>query len=160
MTLRFADVDVDRARTRVNLFYRFAPNFQAGLEWNPGERELGPVANWILAPESKHRPMTTVGTSSDRIFSPRGTQAYYATLAKSLPWTGSSAYVSFSYSEWEDTLLVPFGSTFEVARQWDLTGMHDGRNTHALVTYKMPEANVSFLMIKMRYPGISLGFGF
>lgn len=153
-------MDVERARTRVNLFYRFAPRFQAGLEWNPGEEELGPVANWIVAAETARTPMVSLGTSSDRIFSPRGTRATYATFAKSLAKPGSSAYVSLSYSEWEDTLLVPFGATWHLADAWDLTGMHDGRNTHALATYKLPQANVSLLLIKLRHPGISVGFAF
>ncbi len=102
--------------------------------------------------------MISLGTSSDRIFSPPGFQSYYATFAKTV---GKVApYVSLYYSEWERTILFPFGVTVPISPQWDFLGMNDGRNTHLLATYKMEKSNVSLMLIKMRHPGISVGFSF
>jgi hypothetical protein len=144
----------------VNLFRRITPRFQAGVEWNPGAKEIGPVANWIVTPETERWPMVSLGTSSDRIFSPPHTQSYYATFAKSLPALRAAPYVGISYSEWEDTLLFPFGVNFALHHRWDLLGMNDGRNSHVLLTYKMETMNVSLMLIKMRHPGVSVGFSF
>jgi len=38
--------------------------------------------------------------------------------------------------------------------------MHDGRNTHVLLTYKMEEANVTLMLLRMRALGFSFGIGF
>ena len=154
------DTKADRPRYRVNLFYRVTPRFQAGVELNPGVHEVNPVANWIVTPETEKYPMVSLGTSSDRIFSPAGTQAYFVTFAKGLPKYGLGPYVSVSYSEWERKLLFPFGLNVQLAPQWDLLGMNDGRNSHILLTYKLPSTNVSVMYIKMRHLGISVGFSF
>jgi hypothetical protein len=144
----------------MNLFYRVTSRLQAGVEVNPGADEVNPVANWIVTPETEHSPMVSIGTSSDRIFSPAGTQAYYITFAKGIPRYRLGPYVGVSYSEWERTLLFPFGLNVQLAPQWDLLGMNDGRNSHVLLTYKMQKANVSLMYIKMRHPGVSVGFSF
>ncbi len=104
--------------------------------------------------------MVSLGTSSDRIFSPSGTQSYYVTFAKGFPRYRIGPYVSVFYSEWEDKIIFPFGVNVSLAPQWDFLPMHDGRNTHLLLTYKLAKTNVSLMLIKMRHPGISLGFSF
>jgi hypothetical protein len=38
--------------------------------------------------------------------------------------------------------------------------MHDGRNTHLLLTFKTGEANFSVMLIKMERLGLSFGAGF
>ncbi|WP_038472360.1 hypothetical protein [Fimbriimonas ginsengisoli] len=102
----------------------------------------------------------SLGTSSDRIFSPPHKQAYFVTFAKGLPRYKLGPYVGVSYSEWERRLLFPFGVNVQLASQWDLLGMNDGRNSHLLLTYKLPSTNVSIMLIKMRRVGISIGFSF
>jgi len=158
--LRYVDTEAVRPRWRFNLFYRVTPRFQAGVEYNAAAGEINPVANWIVTPETERYPMVTLGTSSDRIFSPPGTQSYFVTFAKGFPRYRVAPYVSIFYSEWEDKILFPFGVNVQLADQWDLMPMHDGRNTHVLLTYKMARVNVSAMLIKMRYPGISVGFSF
>jgi hypothetical protein len=116
------------------------------------------VANWIVTPESGRSPMVSVGTSSDRIFSPPGYQSYYATFAKSLP--GVTPYVSLFYSEWERGWLFPFGANIRLSDRWELQPMHDGRNTHLLLNHRMETMHISAMLIKMRYPGVSVGFAF
>ncbi len=131
-----------------------------GVEWNPAVQEAEPAFNWIVTPETEKWPMISIGSSSDRIFSPPGNQSYFATFAKSLPNARMAPYVSLYYSEWERTILFPFGVTVPISPQWDFLGMNDGRNTHLLATYKMKKSNVSLMLIKMRHPGISVGFSF
>jgi len=122
--------------------------------------EVDPVANWIITPETEKGPLVTVGTSSDRIFSPKGRQAVYATFAKGFPQYRLGPYVGISYSGWEKRFILPFGANLALAPQWDLLGMNDGRNTHVLLTYKMEKASITAMLVKMRYPGVSLGFSF
>ena len=104
--------------------------------------------------------MISFGTSSDRIFSPPGYQSYYLTFAKSVPGVPIAPYVSLYYSEWEEKVIFPFGVTFALSPTWDLLPMNDGRNTHVLLTYKMAKTNISLMLIKMKHPGVSLGFSF
>ncbi|HCE01430.1 MAG TPA: hypothetical protein DER07_10350 [Armatimonadetes bacterium] len=136
------------------------PRLKLGVEFNPVVREALPIANWIALEETARQPMLTFGTSSDRIFSPEGYRSYYATVAKSLPGGRFAPYVGVSYSEWEETLLFPFGANIQFAREWDLLPMYDGRNTHLLLTYKRPQWNLTLMLVKMERFGVSLGFGF
>lgn len=110
--------------------------------------------------ETEKSPTLSFGTSSDRIFSPEGKRAYYATVAKGLPGGRIAPYVSVSYSEWEKRLLFPFGANVMLDKRWDFMPMHDGRNTHLLLTYKLPASNVTLMLVKMRFPGISYGWSF
>jgi hypothetical protein len=57
-------------------------------------------------------------------------------------------------------LLFAFGCNVSLSPRWDFMPMHDGRNTHLLLTYRTANKNISLLLVKMRYPGISVGFGF
>lgn len=147
-----------RPRWRFNGSYRLTPRLQVGAEYNAAAGEWTPTANWIALAETERAPMLSFGTSSDRIFSPPHTQAYYATVAKGYGKFGP--YVGVSYSEWEDRLLFPFGANIALSDRWDLLPMHDGRNTHLLLTHKFERMNVSLLVVKMRYPGVSIGFSF
>jgi hypothetical protein len=104
--------------------------------------------------------MISLGTSSDRIFSPKGNQAYFATFAKSVPAWKAAPYVSIFYSEWEDRLIFPFGANFALSERWDFLPMHDGRNTHLLLTYKRESDNFTLMLIKMKHLGLSYGIGF
>lgn len=104
--------------------------------------------------------MVSFGTSSDRIFSPESTRSYYMTVAKNVPSLRAAPYFSLYYSEWEDRFIFPFGANVALHEQWDLLPMNDGRNTHLLLTYKLESSNITLMLIKMRHPGISYGFGF
>jgi hypothetical protein len=55
---------------------------QAGLEFNPKAEELGPLFTFFVLTETETAPALFIGTSSDRIGSPAGQQAYYATVSK------------------------------------------------------------------------------
>jgi hypothetical protein len=140
--------------------YRVTPRLQAGLEGNIAAEEVGPLLNWIVTPETTELPMVTFGTSSDRIFSPKGEQAYYLTAAKGIPGTPLAPYVGVSWSTWEDRLLFPAGMNVALAPEWDFLQMYDGRNCHSLVTFKTARVNYTLMLVRMRHVGLSVGIGF
>lgn len=151
---------MDRARWRFNIAKRVTPRLQLGLEINPGEEEITPNANWILQADSGQTPMISLGTSSDRIGTPRGFQSYYATFAKALPDLHAAPYLSISYSEYERKVLVPFGVNVDLNAQWSLLAMNDGRRPHALLTWSGPNSSVSLMWVWLERPGISVSYGF
>jgi hypothetical protein len=140
--------------------YRVTPRLQLGLEGNIAAEEVGPLFNWIVTPETTDMPMVTLGTSSDRIFSPKGEQAYYLTAAKGIPGTPLAPYVGVSWSTWEDRMLFPAGMNVALAPEWDFLQMYDGRNSHSLVTYKTERVNYTLMLVRMRHIGFSVGIGF
>lgn len=140
--------------------YRVTPRLQVGLEGNIAAEEVGPLLNWIVTPEATNTPMVTFGTSSDRIFSPKGEQAYYVTAAKGIPNTPLAPYVGLSWSTWEDRLLFTAGMNVALAPEWDLLQMYDGRNSHSLLTYKTERVNYTVMLVRMRHIGFSVGIGF
>jgi hypothetical protein len=157
-SVRYVATEAERPRWRVNLSRRLTPRLQAGLEWNPVVGEVMPTGTWVALTESDRWPMLTFGTSSDRIFSPEHTRAWYATAAKSVG-SGISPYVGLSWSEWEDRFLVPLGCNVALAKSADGLVMHDGRNTHWLLTLKGRDVNATLILVKGRYWGLSLGWG-
>lgn len=154
------DTKADRPRWRFTASHRITPRLQVGIEANPGASEIGPIGNWVALTETAKQPMVSFGTSSDRIFSPEGNQSYYMTVAKSIPGSSVAPYVSLYYSEWEDRFIFPFGANIALSEEWDFLPMHDGRNTHLLLTYKLPGANVTVMLVKMQRFGVSVGWGF
>lgn len=155
---RYVGTSAERPRWRFNVARRVTPRAQIGLEYNPAADEVTPTANWVAMTETEALPMVSFGTSSDRIFSPPGKQAYFVTAAKSLGDT-ASPYIGLSWSSWEDTLLVPFGCNFAITPKLDGLVLNDGRNTHFLLTVKGQGTNASLLLVKGRYWGVSLGWG-
>jgi hypothetical protein len=133
---------------------------QAGFEWNPAAGELGFIGNWIVTPESEQSPMISLGTSSDRIGTPKGPHAYYATFAKSFPEAKVGPYVSINYSEFDRQINFPFGVSFQLASGTTTMFMNDGRKSHLLLTYAKENWSVSAMWIWLEHPGISVSFGF
>lgn len=158
MTYRFVDTQVKRPRNRLNIAYRVAPTVQIGVEYNGSAGEFTPTANVILQTETEDRPMISIGTSSDRIFSPPHKQAYFITAAKAIN-EQFAPYIGLSYSEWGEKVLMPFGANFRLSDCCDLLGMNDGVNTHLLLTHRMEGQSVSLMLIKMKYLGVSYSIG-
>lgn len=123
--------------------------------------EILPTLNWIITTETDREPMLSFGTSSDRIFTDEGNQAYYITAAKSIGNLPIAPYVSLSYSEAENGFLVPFGVNFGLSKTTDGLYMFDGKKSHFLLTFKQPTTNVSLMLIDLKNPkpGISVGWG-
>lgn len=131
-----------------------------GLEWNPLASELNPIGNYILATERGERPMVNVGTSSDRLGTPAGTQAYYITAAREFQGTPWGGYVSINYSEHDRRLNLPFGANYRLRSDLTLMFMHDGRRNHLLLTHMRESWSITAMLVWMKHPGIAFSFGF
>lgn len=154
------DTELDRPRWRSTLNYSLTPKLQVGVEYNPAAGEVGPLLTWFWLTESERRPALFVGTSSDRIGSPEGTQSYYLTASKHHPSWPVSAYVSVNYSEWDGGVNVPFGAYFDVGRGFSLQPMYDGQRSHLLVNWQRERYGVSLLWVWLEEAGISFNVGF
>ena len=157
---RYADTEEKRPRHRVTLDYQATPNFQPGLEFNLAAEEVGIRATWVLQRESETRPQAHLNTSSDRIGSPKGTQQYSATFAKTIRGTKVAPFASITYSEWEDGLVFPFGASYSFAPEWSGMFLNDGRRSHLLATYSQENwyAQVGWIWFK-RF-AVTIGWGF
>ncbi len=140
--------------------YRVHPKLQLGVEVNPEADEIGPLLSWFLMTESHHRPALFFGTSSDRIGSPEGEQAYFLTAAKRHPRWPVSAYVSLNYSEWDDELNVPFGVEVELPAGFTFRPMYDGHRTHLTFNYQRRRFGASLLWVWLERVGVAINLNF
>lgn len=154
------NTELDRPRWRSTLNYRVTPKLQVGVETNPAAGEVGPLLTWFWLTESERRPALFVGTSSDRIGSPEGTQSYYLTASKHHPSWPVSAYVSVNYSEWDGGVNFPFGAYLDLGRGFSLQPMYDGQRSHLLVNWQRERYGVSLLWVWLEEAGISFNVGF
>ena len=153
---------IDRARWRNTLTYRFHPRLTAGIEYNPLAGKVSPVANFVAVTETHRRPALILGTSSDRIGTPSG-QSYYATFSKSLKHhTGLpvAPYVGLAYGTFEDRLRPIGGLNISANEQWSSTILFDGVRVHPLVNYTRGRHVFSFIMERGRNPGLSYSISF
>lgn len=157
---RFVDTDLERPRWRSTLSYRLAHRLQVGIEHNLDAAEFGPLLTWFLVTEGDSRPALFLGTSSDRIGSPEGTQSYFLTAAKHHPTWPVSAYASLNYSEWDRGLNLPFGAHVELGRGFSVQPMYDGQRSHLLVNYNRQRYGVSLIWAWLEEVGISFNMGF
>jgi hypothetical protein len=140
--------------------YRVVPTLQLGVEFNPVVGEVSPLATWFLFTETEERPAVFFGTSSDRIGSPEGTQAYYVTGAKYLPMLHLSPYASVNYSEWDQGWNIPFGANIELGRGLSLRPMYDGQRTHLLGTIATERFTATLIWAWLESGGAAVSFGF
>lgn len=157
---RYVDTGLPRPRWRATANYRVVPTLQLGLEYNPVAGEIGPLLTWFLLTEGERRPAVFLGTSSDRIGSPEGTQSYYLTSAKYLPVVRTSPYVSVNYSEWDDGWNVPFGANVEIGGGFSVQPMYDGHRTHLLGTYATQRYSATLIWAWLERAGIAFSVGF
>jgi hypothetical protein len=151
---------VERARWRGTAMGRLVPTLQIGVEFNIAVEEVGPLVTWFLTTETHGRPAVFLGTSSDRIGSPEGKQAYYVTVAKHAPGLPVSAYVAVNYSEWDEHVNVPFGVTGWIGDHFSVQPMYDGDRGHLMLNWATERVGVSFLWVWFEDPGISISTGF
>ncbi len=159
-SLRFVDTDLPRPRWRMTANYRVIPTLQLGVEYNPVADEVGPLVTWFLLTEGERRPAMFLGTSSDRIGSPAGTQSYYLTTAKYIPGLHASPYVSLNYSQWNEGWNVPFGANLELGRGFSLQPMYDGNRTHLLATYATSRYSATLIWAWLESAGVAFSMGF
>ncbi len=160
LSLRYVDTELTRPRWRTTANYRVIPTLQLGVEYNPVAGEVGPLVTWFLLTEGERRPAVFLGTSSDRIGSPEGKQAYYLTGAKYLPLLRTSPYVSLNYSEWDEGWNVPFGANIELGRGFSLQPMYDGDRTHLLGSFATARYSATLVWAWLERAGIAISVGF
>lgn len=154
------DTALLRPKWRTTANCRLLPTLQLGLEYNPGVGEVGPLVTWFVLTETERRPAVFLGTSSDRIGSPEGTQSYYLTAAKYLAPVRTSPYVSLNYSEWDGRGNIPFGATVELGHGWSLRPMYDGHRTHLLGTYATERLSATLIWAWLERAGLAVSIGF
>lgn len=151
---------MERPRWRLTAGYRVIPRIQIGIEYNPVASELVPIATVFLLTETERRPALFLGTSSDRIGSPEGTQSYYLTASKLAPRIPVSVYGSLNYSEWDEGINFPFGGEWYVWGGFSVRGMYDGNQPHAMVNWFGDRFGVSLMAVWLDTFGISIAGGF
>jgi len=154
------DTGQERPRWRFTANYRVHPRVQIGVEYNPLVDEVDPLATVFLLTEDHRRPAFFLGTSSDRIGSPKGTQSYYLTASKVLPRVPLSAYGSLNYSEWDDGFNVPFGAEWFIWRGFSARYMYDGERSHLMGNWFGDNFGISLIAVWMDTFGIAVAGGF
>ena len=160
--MRAVSRQIDRATLRTTLTYRFLGRFQAGVEYNPLSDGVSPLANLHLITETGSRPALIVGTSSDRIGTPRG-QSYYFTLSKDLkPWTGLplAPYVGATYGTFDDRTRAIGGLHVRFTETFSSLIIFDGVRVHPTLTYRRKEHIISVILEGGKDPGISYSISF
>ena len=140
----------------MTLNYQLLKRLQVGVEYNPVASEVSPLFNLFLFTETDVRPALFLGTSSDRIGSPAGEQAYFLTVAKRLPYVPVSAYATVNYSEWDDGLNFPFGASVEFGKGFSARGMYDGDRSHLMFNYFYKQQGISLMYIWLERFGIAM----
>jgi len=113
-----------------------------------------------LLTETEARPALFVGTSSDRIGSPKRAQSYYATLSKYVPLVHTSFYGSLNYSEWDDGFNLPLGAGVEIGKGFSIRSMYDGDRGHLLLNYFATQYGLSLMYVWFEKLGLAFSFGF
>jgi len=153
---------IDRAKWRNTLTYRFHPRFTAGIEYNPLAGKVSPIANFVALTETHQRPAIILGTSSDRIGTPYG-QSFYATISKNLKHSTKlpiSPYVGVAYGTYEHRTRVIGGLNVTFGERWSSTILFDGVRVHPLVNYTYGRHQFGVIMERGRHPGVSYSISF
>jgi hypothetical protein len=157
---------VPRAQVRTTLTYRLLPTLTAGIEVNPRAAEPGdrvnPLMNWVALRETARRPALIIGTSSDRIGTPRG-QSFYATFSKNLKQETKlpiAPYIGVSYGTYEHRWLPLAGLNVTLTRRLSSTVIFDGVRVHPLLNYTYGRHAFSFVLAFSNKPGFSYSISF
>jgi hypothetical protein len=160
--LRLISNQIDRAKWRNTITYRFHPRFTAGVEYNPLAKKVSPIANVVVMTEMHKRPALILGTSSDRIGTPSG-QSFYATVSKSLKHqTGLpfAPYVGVAYGTYEDRARIIGGLNITIDEHWSSTVLFDGVRVHPLLNYTRGRHQFGVIFERGRNPGASYSISF
>ena len=161
-SVRLIANQIDRAKWRNTLTYRFHPRFTAGIEYNPLAKKVSPIANVVAITETHHRPALILGTSSDRIGTPSG-QSFYATLSKSLKHSTNipiAPYFGVAYGTHEDRARVIGGLNITAGERWSSTILFDGVRVHPLVNFTYGRHQFGMILERGRNPGASYSVSF
>ena len=160
--MRVISNQIDRAKWRNTLTYRFHPRLTVGVEYNPLAGKVSPLANVVALTETHKRPALILGTSSDRIGTPSG-QSFYATFSKNLKHSTGlpvAPYIGVAYGTFEDRLRVIGGLNINFKERWSSTILFDGVRVHPLVNYTWGRHQFGVIMERGRNPGLSYSISF
>ncbi|HEX8472570.1 MAG TPA: hypothetical protein VF666_00925 [Pyrinomonadaceae bacterium] len=160
--VRVISNQIDRAKWRNTLTYRFHPRLTAGVEYNPLAGKVSLLANVVALTETHRRPALILGTSSDRIGTPSG-QSFYATISKSLKHrTGLpiAPYIGVAYGTFEDRLRPIGGLNINFHERWSSTILFDGVRVHPLLNYTRGRHQFGVILERGRNPGASYSVSF
>lgn len=121
---------------------------------------MDPIANWFAVRETDRLPAVIFGTSSDRIGTPKGKQAYYVTFSKQIGNLPVAPYFSANYSSTDRGFNVPFGASIQLGQQFTLTPMYDGHASHTLLTWSGKHESISLIAAWNRRVGVAIGYAF
>lgn len=158
-------IPVDRARLRSTLTYRFAPAFQAGIEYNPLADDVGIVANWLALPESDRSPALILGTSSDRIGTESG-RSFYATLSKDLEdalHAPIAPYAGVAYGQADDEFALVGGLSVRWSERVTSYHTYDGHNLHHVLETSFGAHTLGLMLVDLDgsyYAGLTYSFAF
>ncbi len=153
---------IDRAKWRNTLTYRFHPRFTAGVEYNPLAGKVSPLANVVALTETHKRPALIFGTSSDRIGTPSG-QSFYATFSKSLKHSTGlplAPYVGVAYGTFEERARIIGGLNISFNEHWSSTILFDGVRVHPTANYTRGRHQFGVIFERGRNPGASYSISF
>jgi hypothetical protein len=160
--VRVISNQIDRAKWRNTLTYRFHPRFTAGVEYNPLAGKVSPLANFVALTETHKRPALILGTSSDRIGTPSG-QSFYATFSKNLKHATDlpiAPYAGVAYGTFEDQLRIIGGLNIGISESWSSTILFDGVRVHPLLNYTRGRHQFGLIFERGRNPGLSYSISF
>lgn len=160
--VRVISYQIDRAKWRNTLTYRWHPRLTAGIEYNPLGGKVSPLANFVALTETHNRPAVIVGTSSDRIGTPSG-QSFYATVSKNLKHSTGlpiAPYVGVAYGTYDDRARVIGGLNITINDRWSSTILFDGVRVHPLVNYTWGRHQLGVMFERGRHPGVSYSISF
>lgn len=160
--VRVISNQIDRARWRNTLTYRFHPRATAGIEYNPLAGKVSPLFNVVAVTEQRRRPALIVGTSSDRIGTPHG-QSFYATFSKNLRRETKlpvAPYVGVAYGTFEDRARIIGGLNLSFNERWSSTILFDGVRVHPLANYTRGRHQFGVIFERGRNPGASYSVSF
>ena len=148
---------------RATFIYRWHPRVHFGLEYNPKVGEVHPLLTLIPVTETANRPAVIVGISSDRIGTPRGT-SFYITASKDLEGlTGLpiAPYAGVVYGTYDKEFRPIGGLSIRLPRNFGSLIQFDGHKLHPGLTYTFNDTHsLTFLMIRLKQPGVSYTFSF
>jgi hypothetical protein len=160
---RWIDDQIPRASQRTTASFRVVPRLSLGVEYNPRADDASPLANWVALTETGLRPALILGTSSDRIGTPRG-HAYYATLSKDLGSVNGwpiAPYAGVAWGTYEDELRAIAGARARLGRGFSSTVIFDGEEVHPTLEYRFLERHVvTLLWVATETTGLAYSIAF
>lgn len=159
---RFITNQIDRAKWRNTLTFQALPRLSIGIEYNPLAGKVSPLANFVALTETNTRPAIILGTSSDRIGTPRG-QSFYATASKNfkreigLP---ISPYIGVAYGTHENRVRLIGGLNVNFGKGFGSTVLFDGVKVHPTFTYSFKQHQFGLILAQGKNIGANYSISF